>query len=42
MGLDFIGKKDSIERNDFKRVKISKLSYGVLILCIILVIVALL
>ena len=42
IGLDFIEKKESIERKDFKRVKISKLSYIVLIVCIILVIAGLL
>lgn len=42
IGLDFIEKKETIERNDFKRVKISKLSYAVLIVCIILVIAGLL
>ena len=41
-GLDFIEKKDIIERKDFKRIKISKLSYAVLIVCIILVIAGLL
>ncbi len=34
-GLDFVGQKDTIERTDFKKIKISKLSYVVLIISII-------
>lgn len=41
-GLDYVGKKDKIERKDFKRIKISKLSYVVLIITIILCIVGIL
>lgn len=41
-GLDFIEKKKTIERKDFKRIKISKLSYAVLIVCVILIIAGLL
>lgn len=40
IGLNFIEKKDTIERNDFKRVKISKLSYIVLIICILMIILS--
>ena len=42
IGLDFIEKKESIERKDFKRLKISKLSYIVLIISIILLIAGIL
>lgn len=42
IGLDFIEKKETIERNDFKKIKISKLSYVVLIITIILCIVGIL
>lgn len=38
IGLEYVGKKSSIERNDFKKIKVSKLSYIVLILCILLII----
>ncbi len=37
-GLKFIQKRDTIERNDFKKIKISKLSFIVLIICILLII----
>ena len=42
IGLDFIEKKEIIERKDFKRLKISKLSYIVLIISIILLIAGIL
>jgi len=42
IGLDFIEKKETIERNDFKRLKISKLSYIVLIVSIILLTIGIL
>lgn len=35
-GLDFIGKKNKIERKDLKKIKISKLSFIVVIICILL------
>ena len=35
-GLDFVEKIDEIPRNDFKRVKISKMSWFVVILCLVL------
>lgn len=41
-GLDFIEKKKEIERKDFKRIKVSKLSYIVLFITLILCIVGIL
>lgn len=41
-GLDFIEKKEKVERNDFKRIKISKLSYVVLIISIVLLVIGIL
>lgn len=38
IGLEYMGKKDKIERNDFQKIKVSKLSYIVLILCLLLVV----
>ena len=37
IGLTYVGKQDKIKREDFKKIKISKLSYGVLIICIVLI-----
>ena len=41
-GLEYIGKQNTIKRKDFKRIKISKLSYVVLIITIILCIIGIL
>lgn len=41
-GLDFVEKIDEIPRNDFKRVKITKLSWFVVILCLILTVLGIL
>jgi hypothetical protein len=38
IGLEYVGKINNIERNDFKKIKVSKLSYIVLILCLVLII----
>lgn len=38
IGLKYVGKKDKIERQDFKKIKVSKISYGVLIICILLIV----
>ena len=38
VGLEYIGKRSNIERNDFKKIKVSKLSYIMLILCLALII----
>ena len=38
IGLEYVGKKTDIERNDLKKLKVSKLSYIVLILCLLLLI----
>lgn len=38
IGLTYVGKRDKIKREDFKKIKISKLSYGVLIICIFLIV----
>ena len=38
IGLEYVGKRSNIERNDFKKIKVSKLSYIVLILCLLLII----
>ena len=37
-GLEYVGKRSNIERNDLKKIKVSKLSYIVLILCLALII----
>ena len=42
IGLDFIEKKEKVERKDFKRLKISKLSYVVLIISILLLVIGIL
>lgn len=42
IGLDFIEKKEKVERKDFKRLKITKLSYVVLIISIILLVIGIL
>ena len=39
-GLEFVEKVNEIPRNDFKRLKISKLSYLVLVLCLFFVLIA--
>ena len=39
-GLEFVEKVNEIPRNDFKRLKISKLSYLVLVLCLLFVLIA--
>ena len=38
IGLEYIGKRSNIERNDFKKIKVSKLSYIMLILCLALIV----
>lgn len=38
IGLEYVSKRTNIERNDFKKIKVSKLSYIVLIICILLII----
>ena len=38
IGLEYVGKTSNIERNDFKKIKVSRLSYIVLILCLLLII----
>ena len=38
IALEYVGTKDNIERKDFKKIKVSKLSYIVLILCLLLTI----
>ena len=38
VGLEFVEKKDVIERNDFKKINVSKLSYIVLLICLILIV----
>lgn len=38
IGLEYVGKKSNIERNDFKKIKVSKLSYIVLILCLLFIV----
>lgn len=41
-GLHFIGTQDNIKRDDYKKIKISKLSFIMIILCFILIMVSLL
>jgi len=38
IGLEYVEKRSNIERNDLKKIKVSKLSYIVLILCLLLTI----
>ena len=42
IGLDFIEKRDIIKRTDFKKIKISKLSFAVLVLCLLLIVISVL
>ena len=39
IGLDFVEKTNKIEHKDFKKIKVSKLSFAVIILCILFIVV---